>query len=70
MSGIVVTCRQCGAEFTPDRLAILRGVWRTCPACRGVIAVDPDQQTRCTECGCPLRARSRTICARCLGVTL
>lgn len=31
---IVVTCRTCGREFEPGREDYVRGVWRTCPACR------------------------------------
>jgi predicted Zn-ribbon and HTH transcriptional regulator len=35
MIDLVVVCRVCGREFSPDRIDASKGRWRTCPACRG-----------------------------------
>ena len=34
MTALITTCRQCRADFDPSHDAIIRGEWRTCPACR------------------------------------
>jgi hypothetical protein len=70
MTAVITTCRTCGAEFSPDRTAVLRGRWRTCPTCRP----QPDRAesasvTRCTSCDRELRAGGRTLCATCLGLS-
>jgi hypothetical protein len=31
---LIVECRTCGIEWTPDRADFLHGRWRTCPSCR------------------------------------
>ncbi len=67
MTTLVTTCRTCGSEFEPDRQTILRGQWKTCPACRPAATPPPDDPgTRCERCGRPFRAGSRTLCLGCL----
>jgi DNA-directed RNA polymerase subunit RPC12/RpoP len=66
MTLIIVTCVRCGAEFQPDRDAVVAGAWRTCPEC----SVGTGEPHRCRECGRPLRLTSRALCAQCLGISL
>ena len=72
MSLIEATCCRCHQPFTPDRETILRGTWRTCPACRPAVSSRDagGDGAHCRECGRPLRAGKRDICASCLGVLL
>ena len=63
---ILISCRLCGAEYEPDRLDIVRGVWRTCPAWRP----DPPEQHHCRACGRALRAGTRSLCLSCLGLNV
>jgi hypothetical protein len=71
MTAVISTCRGCGAEFEADRRTILAGSWRICPACRAVAASPPpdDPGGPCERCGRPLRAKGRTICLGCLGLS-
>ena len=64
MNTITTRCRQCGAEFEPDRRAIVAATWRLCPACRP----QPAEEQHCTQCGPVLRSNKRTLCASCLGI--
>ena len=67
MSGLLVTCRQCRAEFEPDHDAIVAGSWRTCPTCQ--LSVPSEQSaspSRCEGCGRVLRAAARSLCHSCL----
>jgi hypothetical protein len=68
MSTILVSCRRCGAEFAPDREAIVAGAWRLCPECRGGEGEPHEQGHACPRCdrwlksgthrsGCPGRRR-------------
>ncbi len=67
MSTIIAVCNQCRTEFEPDRTSIIRGDWRTCPACRPAAAPPPDDAgTRCQRCGRPLKTAGRSICLGCL----
>lgn len=50
MTVIITTCRTCGLGFEPDRAAILAGVWRVCPDCRGVGDPTPKSPTVCPIC--------------------
>jgi hypothetical protein len=64
MPTFITRCKQCGAEFEPDAAATRSGSWRTCPACRP----QPHDETRCQQCGRPLRTAGRRLCLSCLGV--
>jgi len=64
---ILTTCRRCGADHEPDRRAIVGGAWRLCPRCREEDR-DAEPTARCGACGRPLRAGTRPVCGRCLGV--
>jgi hypothetical protein len=63
---VVTTCRACGAEFEPTKHDVVRGVWRTCPACRANVST---KVTTCRECGRTLRGTTRDLCLSCLGLT-
>jgi predicted amidophosphoribosyltransferase len=67
MTTVVITCRQCGQEYSPTRVDIVRGpaVYRTCSECR----TESPEHARCRECGRPL-AGTRDVCLRCMGVPL
>ena len=68
MPGVTVICGSCGIDYEPTKDRIVRGQWRTCPACSGMPVDLPT--TACEGCGRPLRAGNRTLCLRCLGVPL
>jgi hypothetical protein len=71
MTSMLTTCRTCGQEFEPDHRSIVTATWRTCQACLPAAApASDDFGSRCERCGRPLRAGTRPICARCLGVPL
>jgi hypothetical protein len=71
MTSMLTTGRICGQRSDPDHRANITATWRTCQACRPAAVPAPDDSgSRCERCGRPLRAGTRTICARCLGVPL
>lgn len=45
MATIVMTCAQCGREFTPTTRDIVRRDWRRCPACRPAPSPQPPVPT-------------------------
>jgi hypothetical protein len=61
MTTILVACRRCGREFTPDQRVIVAGAWRLCPGCRP----QPSTEARCERCARILRAGPRTLCLGC-----
>jgi hypothetical protein len=67
---IQTTCRRCGKPIEADRARILAGTWQVCGACRGRRERKPAATVPCEGRGRPLRTGSRTVCARCLGVSL
>ena len=68
MTALIATCRQCGCAFEPEHAAIVRGQWRTCPACQDRERAEPaPAEVRCEECGRPLRQTTRTRRLACLG---
>jgi hypothetical protein len=66
---IQTVCKICGALIEADRERILAGNRRPCDRCRGTERQAP-ACTACELCGRPLRAGKRTVCARCLGVSV
>ena len=66
MTTILVRYRQCGQEYTPARVNVVRGPnhYRVCPACRPPSGAD----THCERCGRRLRA-GRTLCLSCAGLS-
>ena len=60
MTTFVTRCRQCGAEFEPDRRAIVAATWRLCPACQPQPATRPAASDVDASCG-----RNRTLCLGC-----
>ena len=71
MIALLAACRACGWTHEPDRAAIVAGTWHRCAGCRAAEEAPPrpTPSGACHECGRPLRAGGRTVCARCLGVS-
>jgi hypothetical protein len=66
MPTYIVTCKSCGAAFGPTNEAIRSGSWKVCPTC----SLKPTHETNCRECGRVLRATTRELCLRCMGVNV
>ena len=68
MTGFITHCRRCGHEYEPDHKAIVAATWRLCPACQPQLSDQTRHESRCEQCGRPLRTAGRRLCLSCLGV--
>jgi hypothetical protein len=66
MTTITTRCRRCSTAFEPTPEIARAGAQRLCLCC----AFGSQPEYRCNECARPLQLTSRTLCDRCLGVSL
>lgn len=69
MTAVLMSCRDCGSSYTPERADLLRGPapYRACQDCRPAATPPPDDPGgRCEQCGRALRTKGRSICLGCL----